>query len=185
MRALLEDTGVEVLTMAELGLYMEIEETGVTFEENARIKASAVCEATGLPSIADDSGLEVFVLGGAPGVYSARFGGDRCETDDDRIDYLLSLMLPEEEREANFTSCIACMFPGGDTIVAYGECRGHILYSPRGEGGFGYDSVFFVEEYGQTMAEMDPDFKNTISHRAAAMREFKIMLEEKLGENLC
>lgn len=179
MRTLLEDVGVEVVTMSELGLNMEIEETGETFEENALIKAHAVCGATGLPAIADDSGLEVCVLGGAPGVYSARYGGGLCKTDYDRMMYLLTMMTLEEERDASFISCIACVFPDGEKIVAYGECQGQILYSPRGNGGFGYDPVFYVEEYRQSMAEMDPELKNTISHRAIAIREFKKMLGEK------
>lgn len=146
----------------------EADETGVTFAENAFIKADEACRFTGLPAIADDSGLQVDALGGEPGVYSARYApvGQRKAT------VLQKLAgLPTEQRGAQFVSAVCCVFPNGDTVTAEGICRGHIGEVPRGEGGFGYDPIF-VTENGRTFAELTPSEKDAISHRGRALRAF-------------
>ena len=178
MRALLAGVGAEVVSQSEAGLALEAEETGVTFEENALIKARAACEALGEAAIADDSGLVVDALGGAPGVYSARYGGEDCQSDGDRVALLLRNLTGEERRTARFVSCIACVFPNGDLLTARGECEGEIGFEPRGTGGFGYDPVFVFPETGKTMAELMPEEKNAVSHRGAALRQFEQKLRE-------
>lgn len=149
--------------------FPEIEETGTTFEENAKIKAQTVCEALGAPTIADDSGLEVDALNGEPGVYSVRWAGEG-RTDHERNLMLLERMrsVPETERGAKFVCVAACAFPNGKTLAVRGECRGTILPEERGEGGFGYDPIFCVPEYSCTFGELEREVKNSISHRARA-----------------
>lgn len=173
-----EQFGMELVLQSELGLDLDPEENGTTFEENSLIKAKAVMEAAGMTAIADDSGLMVDALGGEPGVYSARYGGDSCKNDTERYEYLLKKLenVPDAERTAKFVSVITLISPDGSTIVARGECPGRILREARGENGFGYDPVFFVEEDGMTMAEMSAERKNEISHRARALQA----LAEKL-----
>lgn len=175
--------GMELVLQSELGLDLDPDETGTTFEENSLIKAKAVMEASGMPAIADDSGLMVDALGGEPGVYSARYGGDRCRNDVERYEYLLQKLesVSDDCRQAKFVSVITLIYPDGKTVVARGECPGTILREARGENGFGYDPVFFVEEDGMTMAEMSADRKNEISHRARALQA----LSEKLGGSQC
>ena len=148
MREILSELGLEVISQAEAGVNIEVEETGSTFEENAVLKATAVMEATGLPAVADDSGLMVDALGGEPGIYSARYGGEECKTDAERIEFLLRNMEDTDNRSASFVSMIACVFPDGRRIVTKGECTGLILKEPRGSGGFGYDPVFYLPEFG-------------------------------------
>lgn len=144
---------------------LEIEETGTTFEENAALKASRIALATGEWSIADDSGLEVTALGGAPGLYSARYG----RTDRERIDRLVRELGDNPDRSARFVCVIAIARPDGSiALSATGICPGEILPEPRGEGGFGYDPIFYVPDYGLTFAEMSPDLKRRISHRGRA-----------------
>lgn len=179
MKAILESDGAQVVSQSEAGLCFEAEETGLSFEENALIKARAACDALGEPAIADDSGLEVDALGGEPGVYSARYGGDSCQSDEDRVQLLLRNMDGIAQRSARFVSYIACVFPNGDCVEARGECAGSIAYQPKGDGGFGYDPVFLLSD-GRTMAEISADEKNHVSHRAAALRVF----EKKLAEYL-
>ncbi len=178
MKALLAGVGAEVVSQSEAGLAHEAEETGTTFEENALIKAHAACQALGEATISDDSGLVVDALGGAPGVYSARYGGERCKSDADRIALLLRNLAGEERRTARFVSCIACVFPNGDVLTARGECEGEIGFDPRGSGGFGYDPVFVFPKTGKTMAELTPEEKNAVSHRGAALRQFEKKLRE-------
>jgi XTP/dITP diphosphohydrolase len=173
MREILSELGLEVISQAEAGVNIEVEETGSTFEENAVLKATAVMEATGLPAVADDSGLMVDALGGEPGIYSARYGGEECKTDAERIEFLLRNMEDTDNRSASFVSMIACVFPDGRRIVTKGECAGLILKEPRGSGGFGYDPVFYLPEFGVTMAEMSAEEKNKISHRAKALNNLK------------
>lgn len=154
----------------------DVEETGVTFAENAFIKAEDACRFTGLPAIADDSGLMVDALGGEPGVYSARYApvGSRKAT------VLQKLCgLPTAQRGAQFVSAVCCVFPNGDTVTAEGICRGHIGTEPRGEGGFGYDPIF-VTQNGRTFAELSPEEKDAISHRGEALRQFQPRLAEYL-----
>jgi XTP/dITP diphosphohydrolase len=178
MREILSELGVEVISQSEAGINIEVEETGDTFEENAMLKAEAVMEASGLPAIADDSGLMVDALGGAPGIHSARYGGEDCKNDAERIEFLLRNMGDTENRRASFVSSIACAFPDGSRLTARGKCEGLILKQPRGSGGFGYDPVFYLPEFKMTMAEMTAEEKNKISHRSNALRDFKIKLEK-------
>ncbi|HEY9691664.1 MAG TPA: RdgB/HAM1 family non-canonical purine NTP pyrophosphatase [Oculatellaceae cyanobacterium] len=164
MQAYLSDLGWELrLKPAEL----EIEETGETFSENARLKASQVAIATGEWAIADDSGLEVDALGGAPGVYSARYGN----SDGDRIERLLRELGNTQNRQAQFACAVALARPDGSiALEAEGVCRGEILAATRGSGGFGYDPVFYVPEVQQTFAEMTPELKRSLSHRGKAFQ---------------
>ena len=180
MRAILSELGIEVLSQADVGVDMEPEETGTTFEENARIKAKAIMEATGLPAIADDSGLVVDALGGEPGVYSARYGGEGLD-DTGRWQLLLKNMEGKEDRACKFVSVICCAFPDGSQLMARGECHGVVAQGPKGEGGFGYDPIFWLPEKGKSMAELAPEEKNKISHRGDALRVFKEELEKKLN----
>lgn len=180
MRAILGELGVEVLSQSDVGVDMEPEETGTTFEENSRIKATAIMEATGLPAIADDSGLVVEALNGAPGVYSARYGGEGLD-DTDRWQLLLKNMEGKENRACKFVSVICCAFPDGTELMARGEVHGVVAQGPKGEGGFGYDPVFWLPERGKSMAELTPEEKNQISHRGNALRVFKKELEKKLN----
>jgi len=174
MRAILTEMGHEVRSQREAGLDFVAEETGNTFLANARIKAQAVVEAaTGRAAIADDSGLVVEALDGEPGVDSAYYGGEACKTDRDRLMYLLQNMEREENRRAYFTSTIVCIFPDGSSVEAEGRIAGELLREPRGEGGFGYDPIFFVPELGMSFAELEPEVKNNISHRARALAQFK------------
>ncbi|MDL2273557.1 RdgB/HAM1 family non-canonical purine NTP pyrophosphatase [Oscillospiraceae bacterium OttesenSCG-928-G22] len=172
LRALLTEAGVEVLSLADSGYTKEIPETGTTFLENAFQKARTIMDVSGLPAIADDSGLEVEALGGDPGVYSARYGGDACKTDADRNALLLRNMEGKGNRNARFVSAIACVFPDGTELSAIGTCEGILLEAPRGDGGFGYDPLFLFPDLGKTMAEISAELKNKISHRANAMRLF-------------
>ncbi len=153
----------------------EAEETGTTFAENAFLKAQSACRETGMPAVADDSGLMVDALNGAPGVYSARYAGENA-TDADRIQKLLSQMqdVPEHARGAKFVSSICCVFPDGTTITAEGECPGKIAFAPAGDGGFGYDPVFLCGE--KTYAEMTDAEKDAVSHRGKALRRFSAAL---------
>lgn len=184
LRAILSSLGMEVVSQKELGLNLEPEETGATFEENSYIKAKAVMDACGMPAIADDSGLMVDALDGAPGVFSARFGGEQCKNDRERLDYLLLQLrdVPEAQRGAKFVSVITMLTPDGRKIVARGECHGIILLAPLGENGFGYDPVFYVPEKGCTFAQLPAEEKNRISHRAKALEAFaKIVKEENIN----
>ena len=180
---ILQGLGLEVALESELGFDVEVEETGATFEENSLLKAQAVLAATGLPAIADDSGLMVDALGGAPGVYSARYGHKL--SDSERVQYLLGNMkdVPDGARGAKFVCVITCLWPDGRKIAARGECRGEILRAPRGQNGFGYDPVFWLPQYGRTFAELPEEEKNAISHRGNALREFcRIYKEEFLHD---
>ncbi len=177
MREILSQMGVEVLSQRDVGVNLEPEETGTTFEENARIKARAVMEATGLPAIADDSGLMVDALGGEPGVYSARYGGPGLD-DTGRWQLLLRNMMGKTDRTCQFVSVICCAFPGAGEILVRGECPGILAQAPQGEGGFGYDPIFYLPQLGKTMAQLTPEEKNQISHRAKALAEFQIEWEK-------
>lgn len=172
LSAILSQLGVEIALESEYGLDIDVEETGTTFEENSFLKADAVMKASGLPVLADDSGLMVDALDGAPGVYSARYG--HKASDKERTAYLLENMkdVPEERRGAKFVCVITCLFPDGRKIVARGECPGVIARAPHGENGFGYDPVFYLPELGMTYAELPSEQKNAISHRARALQDF-------------
>jgi XTP/dITP diphosphohydrolase len=179
MQTILGKMGIRVLSQAQAGVDLEPEETGTTFEENAVIKARAVSEASGLPAIADDSGLTVDVLGGAPGIYSARYGAPECKTDRDRLNHLLKNMrgVRSEERTARFVCVITLLYPDGRKLVARGFCEGMIAFEPGGDDGFGYDPVFYVPSMGCTFAQMGSERKNAISHRANALHRLEAMLD--------
>ena len=181
MSAILEDLGVEVVLPSQVGVDAEVEETGETFEANALLKAKAVCQAAGLPAIADDSGLCVDALGGAPGVYTARYGGEGL-TDAQRYTLLLNALRGQTNRAAHFVSVVACAFPNGDTLTAEGRCDGTITFAPMGTEGFGYDPVFFVPELRKTFAQMDGAEKASISHRGRALQAFCKELATYLGK---
>lgn len=181
MRDILSQLGVEVVLESEVGVDVDVEETGATFEENAFLKARAVMEASGLPAIADDSGLCVDALNGAPGVYSARYGGPELD-DVGRYRLLLENMRGQLDRRCRFVSAICCCFPNGDRVEARGECPGTLAYAPKGEDGFGYDPVFFVPALKKTFAELSPAEKNAISHRGNALTAFREKLEQYLNK---
>ena len=181
MQTILGEQGIQVLSKAQAGVDLDPEETGLTFEENAIIKARAVSEASGLPAIADDSGLMVDALDGAPGVFSARYGGSHELSDEYRWKLLLKNMEGMEQRTAKYVSVIAAVFPDGRILTARGECHGEIAESPRGDGGFGYDPIFRLPD-GRHMAEIDMDEKNRISHRAIALAEMQRKLMECFAE---
>jgi XTP/dITP diphosphohydrolase len=171
--------GFEIISQEDAGIDIDVEETGTTFEENSMLKAKAIFDATGITAIADDSGLCVDALGGEPGVYSARYGGEGYD-DSGRVQLLLKNMqnVPDDKRTARFVCAITLVGADG-VITARGECEGKIDYEPKGENGFGYDPVFFVEKYGKTMAEVSPEEKNAISHRGKALKIFAQKLLNK------
>ena len=179
MGEILRDLGVEVVSPAALGIPVDVEETGTTFLENALLKAKAICRAANLPAIADDSGLCVDALNGAPGVYSARYGGEGLD-DKGRYLLLLSSLRGAPTRAAHFACAVACAFPNGDTLTAEGRCDGSIAYAPLGEGGFGYDPVFLLPEKGKTFGQLSQEEKSAVSHRGKALKEFAGKLETHL-----
>ncbi len=181
IQAILAPYGMELALQSELGLHIDVEETGSSFEENSELKARAVVEASGLPAIADDSGLCVDVLNGEPGIYSARYGAPACVTDRDRLNYLLEKLrgIRSEERTARFVCVITLLYPDGRKLVARGSCEGMITFEPRGEDGFGYDPVFYIPTKGCTFAQMGAAEKNRISHRANALSRLEALLENE------
>lgn len=172
LSVILSQHGFEIALESEYGLDIDVDETGTTFEENSLLKAEAVMKASGLPVLADDSGLMVDALNGAPGVYSARYG--HKSSDGERTAFLLENMkdVPDDKRTAKFVCVITCLWPDGRKIVARGECPGVITREVHGENGFGYDPVFYLPELGMTYAELPSEQKNAISHRARALQEF-------------
>ena len=182
-RRLLEGCGWELVTPADIGLELEVEEAGQTYAENATIKAEAYAKASGLVTLADDSGLEVDALGGRPGPLSARYAGpDR--TDEERVQALLQELtgVPDDKRTARFRCVIAIAAPEGRVELVEGKVEGRIAHEPRGENGFGYDPVFLLPDRGVTTAELPPDEKNAVSHRGAAARKARAVLERWLRE---
>ena len=175
---ILSPLGIDVNTSEQLGIEItDVDETGETFYENALLKAQSGCRETGLPCVADDSGLAVDYLVGAPGVYSARFAG--CHGDDEANNQkLLKLMtdVPTEERTGRYVSVVCCVFPNGDIISARGECEGVIGFEPVGTGGFGYDPLFVMGE--KTMAQLTAEEKDAVSHRGKALRLLAVKLKE-------
>jgi XTP/dITP diphosphohydrolase len=188
LQEILRDSGVVLLSLADFPHLPEIPEEGATFAENAGAKAQAVVRQTGHAALADDSGLAVDALGGAPGVFSARYALDRTSpeppTDADNWGKLLEELeaVPWEARGARFVCEIALALPDGRIFRARGECAGRIAREPRGQEGFGYDPVFWVPEYQATMAQLGPEIKNRISHRARALAAFKQLLRSWLQE---
>ena len=176
---ILEPMGFTVVTENDLGRELpDVEETGETFAENARLKSRSGCEESGMPCIADDSGLQVDALGGAPGVYSARFAGEHGN-DAKNNELLLQKLadVPEDKRTARFVSTVCCTYPNGEEILVTGVCEGRIGYAPKGEGGFGYDPLFMVG--GKSFAEMTAEEKDKISHRGNALRALARELAER------
>ena len=171
LQAILSAQGIEVVLESQVGIDVDVEETGTTFEENAFLKAHAVMEASGLPAVADDSGLCVDALNGAPGVYSARYGGPGLD-DVGRYRLLLENMRGQLDRRCRFVSAICCCFPNGDRVEARGECPGTLAYAPKGGDGFGYDPIFFLPERKKTFAELTAEEKNALSHRGRALEAF-------------
>ncbi len=180
---ILKPVGVRVLLAEEAGVDLtDVEETGTTFEENAFLKAQSGCLESGMPCIADDSGLAVDALDGAPGVFSARYSGEHGN-DDKNNELLLENLkdVPMERRTSRFVSAVCCVFPDGRKITVRGECEGKIAFDLKGNGGFGYDPLFLPEEYeGKTMAQLTPEEKDAISHRGKALRLLSKKLEEIL-----
>ncbi|GFI09656.1 dITP/XTP pyrophosphatase [Lachnospiraceae bacterium] len=181
IRLILEDLGAEILSLKDAGINIEIQEDAKTFEENAVIKAREVMRATGALVLADDSGLEIDYLNGEPGVYSARYLGEDTSyriKNQNLIDRLEGV--PDEQRTARFVCVIAAAFPDGRIITARGAIEGIIGYEERGEGGFGYDPIFWLPEYGCSTAELTMEKKNELSHRGKALREMKNELKKVL-----
>jgi XTP/dITP diphosphohydrolase len=177
---LLQDLPFELVSLAELGITTKVNEVGGSLEENARLKATVLAAESWLLVLADDSGLEVDVLGGEPGRLSARYAGEGA-SDRERIDYLLSRLkgVPGEKRSARFRCVIAIATPDGEVELCSGECRGVITLEPRGEEGFGYDPVFYLPQLGKTMAELSLEVKNQFSHRGQAARQAIQVLRRK------
>ena len=180
IRKITEKFGMELVLESELGIDIEVEETGTTFEENSLLKAEAVMKATGLPALADDSGICVDALGGEPGIYSARYGFDPTLDDFGRLRLLLknTEAVPDGKRQAQFVCVISFVTPEGKVIQARGEVHGELLRAPAGAGGFGYDPIFYYPPFGKSLAEVSPEEKNSVSHRANALK----VLYEKLKE---
>ena len=177
-REILSDSGIELVSKKECGCTLEVEENGSSFAENAYLKAAAVSRDTGLPAIADDSGLCVDALDGAPGLYSARFTGSHEDSDEARNRYLLQCLAGEENRRGHYVCAICCVMPDGAVLRSEATCSGYIGYEEQGEGGFGYDPLFRPDGYERTMAELTAEEKNAISHRGAALRAFKAEWEK-------
>ncbi len=178
-RELLDGLQCDLLSLQDAGISGEVEETGNTYEENARLKAVTCASRSGLVTLADDSGLEVDALDGEPGVFSARYAGSNA-TDAQRVAYLLEKLkgVPAEQRGARFVCVIAVAVPGGDVTFCRGECPGVIVTQPRGTRGFGYDPAFFLPELGVTVAELPPDVKNRLSHRGRAAVKARRVLQQ-------
>ncbi len=175
-----EKFGFELVLQSDLGVDLDVEETGTTFEENSFLKADAVMKATGLPALADDSGIAVDALDGEPGIYSARYGFDESLDDWGRLELLLKNTehVPDGQRQAQFVCVITMVTPEGQVIQARGEIHGELLREPRGENGFGYDPIFYYPPAGMTTAEMAPEDKNQVSHRGNALKVFYEKLKE-------
>ena len=181
IKKVLSDMPFDVVSMGDIGIEIDVVEDGTTFEENSLKKAIEICKASNTIVLADDSGIEVDYLDGAPGIYSARFGGPEA-TDSDRSEKLLGMMIdvPLEKRTARYVCAIAVAFPDGKSFVVRDTCEGFIGFECKGSNGFGYDPLFYVSEYDKTMAEIDIDIKNKISHRAKALNKMADKIKDYL-----
>lgn len=179
IKHILAPLGIEGLSLKEAGVESDPEETGATFEDNARIKAFSGMQATGMPTVADDSGLCVDALHGAPGIFSSRYAGEGA-TDADRIKKLLREMsdVPAGARGARFVCAVCCVFPDGNSIEARGECEGDISFEPKGTGGFGYDPVFIEKTTGKSFATLAGEEKDRLSHRGKALAIFAKLIDK-------
>lgn len=184
IKEILAPLDAQCITLREAGVVSDPDETGLTFAENAFIKAKSAMIVSGMPAFADDSGLVVDALGGAPGIYSSRYAGDNA-TDDDRINKLLTELteVPEDKRTARFICSVCCVFPNGRKITAKGASEGHIAYKKIADNGFGYDPVFIENSTGKSFAEIVGEEKNRVSHRGIALRAFAKKLSEFLAKN--
>ena len=178
---ILEKLDIQLVLQSEIGVDIDVEETGTSFEENSFQKAHAVMKATGMPALADDSGIAVDALNGEPGVYSARYGFDDSLDDWGRLLLLLKNTenVPDGQRQAQFVCVITMVMPDGKTIQTRGEVHGELLRAPAGEGGFGYDPIFYYPPFGKTLAEVSAEEKNQVSHRARALKLFYEKLKEE------
>jgi len=185
-RVLLDGLGYEITTLAEEGTTEVVAEWGNTYEQNARLKATAYAKLSQLVTLADDSGLEVDALGGEPGIRSARFGGEDA-SDEDRVNLLLAKLkgVPWEKRTASFKCVIAIATPRAEVKICHGECRGIVALEPRGSNGFGYDPIFYLPRFRKTMAELPPEIKNQISHRGLASQEARRILQRLYWRSTC
>ena len=184
LSALLVDAPFTMVSLAEAGVDEDVDEPGATLEENASHKATTYARLSGLPALADDSGLEVEALGGEPGPLSSRYAGPDA-TDADRIAFLLRKLenIPEEDWTARFRCVVAVAWPHGPVELFAGECKGKIIRESRGSNGFGYDPIFFLPDMGKTMAQLTPEEKNRISHRSAAARKAVAALRQRDGSH--
>lgn len=183
LKRILEPLGINAFSPKEYGIsFDDVEENGLTFKENSLIKAKAALDKTGLPAIADDSGICVDALDGAPGIYSARFAGENA-TDVDKNNLILKKLenVSDDDRGAHYTCAISCVFPNNDIIQVEGKCYGKIAYKPDGDGGFGYDPIFLYN--GVSFGKVSADEKDKVSHRGNALRKLKTELEKYLEEN--
>ncbi len=178
---ILEKLDIQLVLQSEIGVDIDVEETGTTFEENSFQKANAVMKVTGMPALADDSGIAVDALNGEPGVYSARYGFDDSLDDWGRLLLLLKNTenVPDGQRQAQFVCVITMVMPDGKTIQTRGEVHGELLRAPAGEGGFGYDPIFYYPPFGKTLAQVTAEEKNQVSHRARALKLFYEKLKEE------
>jgi XTP/dITP diphosphohydrolase len=175
---LFEGSGVTITAPSDLGVRMDVEETGTTFEENALLKARAFCQASGLATLADDSGLEVAALDGRPGVYSSRYAGPECDDHANNLE-IIREMTGIDDRRAAFVCALALVLPDGTEVVTHGRCEGTVIDKESGHEGFGYDVIFYREDLGRTFGESSPQEKNARSHRAAAARAMIAEIRER------
>ena len=181
IRQITKDMGIEIVSMKDAGCFEDVEETGTTFEENAYLKASAIAKKSGLPTLADDSGLEVDYLGKQPGIYSSRYLGEDTPHSVKNADLIRRLEgVPDEKRTARFVCAICYVRPDGSTETVKETMEGRIAYEPAGTNGFGYDPIFFLPDRGCTSAELLPEEKNRISHRGKALRKMRDILEKEM-----
>ncbi|MBQ6319032.1 MAG: XTP/dITP diphosphatase [Lachnospiraceae bacterium] len=182
IRQITENMGIEIVSMKDAGYYTEVEETGTTFEENAYLKASAIAKKCNLPTLADDSGLEIDYLNKEPGIYSSRFMGEDTPHSVKNAELLRRMEgVPDEKRTARFVCAICLVRPDGSSETVKATMEGRVAYKSAGKNGFGYDPIFFLPERGCTSAELSPEEKNAISHRGKALRMMRDILEKEIA----
>lgn len=181
IRQITADMDIEIVSMKDAGVYVDVEETGTTFEENAYLKASAIAKKSGLPTLADDSGLEIDYLGKEPGIYSSRYMGEDTPYPVKNAELLRRMEgVPDEKRTARFVCAICYVRPDGLSETVRATMEGRVAYEIAGENGFGYDPIFFLPERGCTSAELSPEAKNEISHRGKALRMMRDILMKEV-----
>ncbi len=180
LRLLFEGSGIKLELPADHGVSLDVEETGASFEDNARLKARAGVEATGMPCLADDSGIVAYALGNEPGIVSARYAGPECDDHANNLK-LIARLASHEDRRAAFVCSLVLAWPDGRELTSEGRCEGRVIDEERGSNGFGYDAVFYREDLGRTFGESSLEEKNARSHRAAAVRELLARLSCKQG----